>query len=854
MIIVLLADGFEEIEALTTVDMLRRAGLKVKTVGINNRVPTGSHGISVVCDAMPEDINLSKVMMVILPGGMPGTINLDNSSFTDKAIKAMIKNGGRIAAICAAPIILGRRGLLNGREATCYPGFEKDLQGAKILDRDVITDGNITTARGMGVAIEFAEELLSLLIGKSKTDDISSAICKSKTKMQDAGNNNKNAQNEDKKSEEDSIVHQSLDDFFASLMEDASDTCKDGDSANVTSTHFFTPDYSDYQAPSIELLSNDTPSDFNEDVQKEIQAVSDGIINVLDNFNVTASISGFDRGPRITRFEVVPAKGIKVSKVLNLLDDIALSIASGPIRMEAPIPGKSAIGIEVPNKKSSIVRLRNLLECDEFQNSKSKTLVAMGRDITGKPVFADIAKMPHMLIGGATGMGKSVLINSMICSLLIKARPDEVKLLLIDPKQVEFSLYRGIPHLFAPIISDPKMAVGALSWLTDEMERRYNIFSPLCVRNIDLYNDKISADPTLGEPMERIIVVIDELADLMLQVKDPIETLIMRLGQKARAAGIHLIIGTQRPTTSVITGLIKANIPARLACKTISSIDSKVLLDCSGAEKLIDKGDALYAPAGSPKPHRVQCAYVSDDEVEKITDSIRVSDDTKIYDPEILDMFSEELKKFPKFNRPYAKDDEEDEEENTDCNILHDKVFLEAVEFSINNSKVSTSLLQRKFSVGYGKAIKYLDNMEKLGIVGPQNGQRPRAIITTIEQWHQNLAVAGITLPSSIVKSEDEVAPTPRIKLRAEPTSNEERYVFENDKQFLDAVDAVLNAGIASTSLIQRTLSIGYGKAAKFIDIMEDIGIVDESVGSRPRRVIITRQEWEEKLERIKNQ
>ncbi len=504
------------------------------------------------------------------------------------------------------------------------------------------------------------------------------------------------------------------------------------------------PDYSNYVFPSIDLLSREE-SAYDDNIQAEIQENADKLIETLASFNVTASIKGVDRGPRITRYEVVPAKGVKVSQIMNLQDDIALNLAAGSIRMEAPIPGKSAVGIEIPNKKSNIVRLRNLLETEDFQGSRSKTFVCIGRDVAGQPVFGDIAKMPHLLIAGATGMGKSVCINSLLISVLYKARPDEVKLIMIDPKQVEFTMYNGIPHLLVPVVSDPKQAAGSLMWAVEEMERRYNLLNPLCVRNIDAYNEKVTADPSLGEPMPRIIIVIDEFADLMLQVKDPVETLVMRIAQKARAAGIYLVIGTQRPSVNVITGVIKANVPSRISCKVMSNVDSKTVLDSAGAEKLLDRGDALYAPAGSPKPHRVQCAFVSDGEVEAVMQHLRQFSGDANYDSTVMEEIERAAQKCSKKGGSNSDYDESDHEDMSGGEgYLNNRQFLDAVEIAVNTRKISTSLIQRKLSIGYGKAAKFIDVMEDMGIVGEANGQRPREVLLTPDEWREKQARASL--------------------------------------------------------------------------------------------------------------
>ena len=501
-------------------------------------------------------------------------------------------------------------------------------------------------------------------------------------------------------------------------------------------------DYSDYKFPSLDFLAKEESAN-DENIQAEIQENADKLIETLASFGVTASIKGVDRGPRITRYEVVPAKGVKVSQIMNLQDDIALSLAAGSIRMEAPIPGKSAVGIEIPNKKSSIVRLRDLLETADFENNKSKTVVCIGRDVAGQPVFGDLAKMPHLLIAGATGMGKSVCINSLLISVLYKARPDEVKLIMIDPKQVEFTMYNGIPHLLVPVVSDAKQAAGALMWAVEEMERRYNLLNPLCVRNVEAYNEKVTADPSLGEPLPKIIIVIDEFADLMLQVKDPVESLVTRIAQKARAAGIHLVIGTQRPSVNVITGVIKANVPSRISCKVMSNVDSKTVLDSAGAEKLLDKGDALYAPAGSPKPHRLQCAFVADGEVEAIMNYLKQYSDGDSYDSTVMEDIKRAADKCNKKGGGGDRDDYDDAGGSGE-GYLNDRQFLDAVEVAVNSRKISTSLIQRKLSIGYGKAAKFIDIMEEMGIVGEANGQRPREVLLTPDEWREKLARASL--------------------------------------------------------------------------------------------------------------
>ena len=497
------------------------------------------------------------------------------------------------------------------------------------------------------------------------------------------------------------------------------------------------PDYSNYRLPPIELLGlEDHGGD--DKTKYETSENASKLIETLASFNVTASIKGFDRGPRITRYEVVPAKGVKVSSIMNLFDDIALNLAAEGIRMEAPIPGKSAVGVEIPNVSPYTVRLRNLLETEEFTSAKSKTFVCVGKDVAGQPVFGDISKMPHVLIAGATGMGKSVCINSLLLSMLYKAKPDEVKFIMIDPKKVEFNIYNGIPHLLVPVVTDPKQAAGALMWAVEQMEKRYDLIEQARVRNIEAYNAKVLENPGMGEPMPKIVIVIDELADLMLQVKNPVEGLIMSIAQKARAAGIHLIIGTQRPAVNVITGTIKANIPSRIACKVASNTDSRTVLDSGGAEKLLNKGDMLFAFSGAIKPLRAQGAFVADSEVEAIMNHLKQFSDGNNYDESVMQEIESAAAKCSKKGGGSDYDDGDDS--GAGEGILNDRQFLDAVELAVNSGKIATSLIQRKLSIGYGKAAKFIDYMEDLGIVGEANGQKPREVLMSPDEWREKLA------------------------------------------------------------------------------------------------------------------
>ena len=500
------------------------------------------------------------------------------------------------------------------------------------------------------------------------------------------------------------------------------------------------PDYSSFKFPPIDLLAKGTDTE-DPSIEAEIQENGEKLIDALAQFNVRASVRSVDRGPRITRYEIVPARGVRVNSVISLFDDIALNLAAEGIRMEAPIPGKSAIGVEIPNKHPTTVMLRDLLETEEFKSESSKTFSCVGKDVTGNPVFGDMSKMPHILVAGATGMGKSVCINSILISILYKARPDEVKFIMIDPKTVEFTMYNGIPHLLVPVVTDVKQAAGALMWAIDEMNRRYELMAKLEVRKLDSYNDIVRENPELGEPLPKIIIVIDELNDLMQQVRKPVEGLITNITQKARAAGIHMIIGTQRPSVDVITGVIKANVPSRISCKVTSFNDSKTILDQAGAEKLLDKGDMLYAPVGKPKPVRVQGAFVSDGEVEKIMKFLKSNVKGAVYDEQAMEDMTRAAQKCSKGKDSSIDDDfDTDSEAEGGTGALSDKQFLEAADLAIRQKKISTSLIQRKIGVGYSKAAKFIDTMEDLGLVSEPNGQKPREVLLTREEWREMLS------------------------------------------------------------------------------------------------------------------
>lgn len=468
------------------------------------------------------------------------------------------------------------------------------------------------------------------------------------------------------------------------------------------------------------------------DISAELKANAKKLSDILESFNVKATVTHISYGPAITRYEIKPAPGIRVASITKLVDDISMSFATMGVRIEAPIPGKEAVGIEVPNKDVSVVRIRDLLDTDAFRNAESKLFCALGKDVVGEPVYLDIAKMPHLLIAGATGMGKSVCINTLITSILYKATPDEVKLILIDPKKVEFVPYSGLPHLLVPVVSDPKKAAGALHWAVSEMERRYDMIESVGVRNIFGYNEITENDPE-KERLPQVVIIIDEFADLMMVAKQDVEDSICRLAQKARAAGMHLVIGTQRPSVDVITGLIKANVPSRISCKTSSQIDSRTVLDTAGAEKLMGRGDMLYAPVGISKPRRVQGAFVSDGEVETVTSFIKKHMGDANYSDSVMETIEKEALNVNK--KPSAFSDDDDGE--------FDELFKPAVEIILQEGKASTSLLQRNLSIGYGRAAKILDQMQELGICSKSDGNKPRKLLISKEEFYARFGDNG---------------------------------------------------------------------------------------------------------------
>ncbi len=482
----------------------------------------------------------------------------------------------------------------------------------------------------------------------------------------------------------------------------------------------------DYTFPPMALLKYDTSS-VSSDMSAEIQHTANKLVETLRSFNVKTKIINVSRGPTITRYELQPEIGTKVRSIVNLVDDIALHLATSGVRIEAPIPGKEAVGIEVPNRSTSTVYIRELLEDNAFKTSQSKVTTALGMDVAGAPIFLDIAKMPHLLIAGTTGSGKSVCINSLIVSILYKARPDEVKFIMIDPKKVELNVYNGIPHLLVPVVSDPKKAAGALHWAVSEMERRYELIEGAGVRNIKGYNQSVANDDE-AEKLPQIVIVIDELADLMMMARDDVEEAICRIAQKARAAGMHLVIGTQRPSVDVVTGLIKANVPSRIAFTTANQVDSRTIIDCVGAEKLIGRGDMLYAPIGSIKPLRVQGCFVSDDEVEEVAAFIKNNYGQREYDQSVIDTIEREAQLCG--NKKATVLGDGDEEANDG-----DPMLRPAIQLAVESGKISTSLIQRRLQLGYGRAAKLIDTMEQMGIVSAPQGQKPRDVLISKEEY-----------------------------------------------------------------------------------------------------------------------
>ena len=463
-----------------------------------------------------------------------------------------------------------------------------------------------------------------------------------------------------------------------------------------------------YNFPPADLLKPNIQSKLNKEDKKELINNANKLEETLSSFGVEAKVIQVSKGPSVTRFEFQPSPGVKVSKIVNLSDDIALRLAASGVRIEAPIPGKAAVGIEVPNKELTAVYLREVIESPEFINSNKNLSYCLGKDIGGNCVVSDLTKMPHMLIAGATGSGKSVCINTLIVSLLYKYSPDDVKLLMIDPKVVELSVYNGIPHLLIPVVTDPKKAAGALNWAVHEMTRRYKLFADNGVRNIEGYNELVDKGK-VEDKLPFVVIIIDELADLMMVCPNDVEDYIGRLAQMARAAGMHLVIATQRPSVDVITGVIKANIPSRISFAVSSQIDSRTILDSAGAEKLLGKGDMLFYPVGEPKPIRIQGAFISESEVEKVVNFIKDQQGEPQYENHIIEQI-----------------DTSAIEENSECDDLLD----EAIRIVVEAGQASTSLIQRRLRIGYNRAARIIEQMEEKGIISGRDGSKPRQVFS----------------------------------------------------------------------------------------------------------------------------
>ena len=485
--------------------------------------------------------------------------------------------------------------------------------------------------------------------------------------------------------------------------------------------HTLVVEEDNYIFPSVNLLARPEKKSLKGGT-KALQETAAKLQRTLYSFGVQAKVENVSVGPAITRYELKPAEGVRVSKIANLADDIALNLAAATIRIEAPIPGKQAVGIEVPNKEREMVAFREVLESEAFQNNTSKLSVGLGKDVAGNVVIGNIAKMPHVLIAGSTGSGKSVCINTIITSIIYNAKPSEVKLVMVDPKVVELSVYNGIPHLLIPVVTDPKKAAGALAWAVQEMDNRYNLFAEKGVRDLKGYNNAVERDGEVGK-LPQIVIIIDELADLMMVAAKDVEESICRLAQKARAAGMHLVIATQRPSVDVITGLIKANVPSRIAFAVSSQVDSRTILDQAGAEKLLGRGDMLFFPSGETKPMRVQGAFIDDSEVEKIVEFIK-SNGTATYSEDILETIENS-----------NKTDKEKELENTSAEEDETDPFLqEAISTVVETGQASTSFIQRKFKVGYARAGRIIDQMEERGVISGYQGSKPRDVLWTIEK------------------------------------------------------------------------------------------------------------------------
>jgi len=572
------------------------------------------------------------------------------------------------------------------------------------------------------------------------------------------------------------------------FVEPANDSVDGADEEDDDDEEFVAPEIKEtefkYELPPIDCL--DLPKNkAGFDDTKDMQEKANRIVETLNSFGVGTKIVDICKSPSVTRFELQPNPGVKISKITALADDIAMNLAASGVRIEAPIPNKNAVGIEVPNSEKTMVSLREIVDSSEYKAAKSKLTVALGRDIQGTPTCADLAKMPHLLVAGTTGSGKSVCLNAMIVSLLYNATPDEVKLIMIDPKKVEFTVYRSIPHLLVPVVSNPRKAAGALSWAVAEMDKRYALFAEKGVRNLQGYNAYALSENL--PKMPQIVIIIDELSDLMMAASNEVEDSICRLAQKARAAGMHLIVATQRPSVDVITGLIKANIPSRIAFAVKSQIDSRTIIDTQGAEKLLGNGDMLYCPVGLSKPVRVQGSYLSDDEIERVIAHVTSQGEVKYDDAVIQEIERNAAKDDKKKNADIAIDSTGQGEDG-------DEMIPKAIEVVIEQGMASTTLLQRKLKLGYARAARIIDELAEKGIVGPYEGSKPRKVLITKEQWYEMQARSTSTAPKQLTIEEVTKQSTPAFDYNApEEEENNDSSMSSDYNYFGGAVSSVNN-------------------------------------------------------------
>ncbi len=645
MIAVLLANGFEEIEALTPVDVLRRAGADVRLVGMTDKVAVGAHGISVVCDMLPCEVELAGVEAVIFPGGMPGAVNLDKHEFTDKIISAVIKNGGHIGAICAAPLVLGRRGLLKGKRAVCYPGFEGELTGALIQSEPVVTDGNITTANGMPSSLAFAEELANIITGRKVFEAAKS------------GN----------------APHDIMEDEDAKLLSDT-----------------------------------------------------------LKEFKIPAEIKGKIETGQFTRYEISVSSGICSAKIFDLQTDIELAFGRSGIRIDSHAGDEDplSVAIEIPRKDRKALMLSDLLSRNEYKADNGKIPVCLGASTYGEMIFSTINELSHIAIGGATGMGKSVLINSILAGIIKNSSPCDVRLMLIDPKKIEFNMYCDSPFLLCPVLHEQDKCNTALQWVLGELGRRLEVCQRAGASSIDAYNKSAKERAELDISLPRIIIVIDELADVMRenQKADFLLSMIAHIGARL---GIHLIISTCSPRDCVLTQSIMMFIPTRIAMRTISNAESVRILGKEGATRLTQNGDMLILMPNAEKIIRAQAPYISDASLEELLCEHKAGK-AAAYSIDLMSALSG--------NSAEAKREAEGEFLDT---LKNDSAFGKAIKIAVTERKISTSLLQRRLSIGFGKAAKFIDLMEDMGIVGPARGIAPREVLMTPEQFKEKLMEYG---------------------------------------------------------------------------------------------------------------